>query len=136
MIRTTQPIWIFLLAFACVALIGNLPANAFDKGVDFSKVKLMSPDPDDPRYIETEIDGITPFNPLYSDPDKNIYDAPMNAATEAYICPGPSFDSYPDPPGADAIPNLDGCRRVITSTFGAAWNTYVCWGGRWFYIAP
>ena len=127
MFRSTKPIWIVILVFTGVVMLGSLPAVAIE-GVKISRVKLTDEDPNKPGYIETDIDGITPINPVYCEDDVGQVCNSMTPAVEAWIC---MDDPYNDP-----LSISDNCRKVITSTFGAAWNTWVCWGGKWFYIAP
>lgn len=124
MFRTNKPICIFVLAIFGLVLIASVPAGA--QGLaDITKVTLT--DKESPnKSITTEIDGISPQNPEYTD---GTVTKEMKLATEVYICPD-------NPTVSDGEYELKYCRKAITATFGAAWNTWVCWGGRWFYIAP
>jgi len=124
MYRTTKPICLFVLALFCLVLLAGVPAGA--QGLaKITNVKLT--DEGTPGYIETDIDGITPKDPYYSVSGDGGDELPMNRASEVQVC-------IKDPTVFGFGP--DNCRTVLSSTFGAAWNTWVCWGGLWFWFAP
>jgi hypothetical protein len=121
--KRTRLILLFMLVSYGVLSLGITQAGAQSTtlitGASFDGGKLV-----------TSLSGQTPIDPCYNPnpSDPNSPCLPMCEGTALYICNGsPILDSQNNP---------QNCRQYNFSTLGVAYNTYVCWGGRLYYIAP
>ena len=123
MFRGRKPLWIVVIAIFGVVLLGGIWTYALGGLAKITNVKLMDENTD--GYIVTELDGDTPINPKYN--DGSFGEKVMYEATEVYISPfEPSLVNGVSVPG----------QKVVSATFGAAWNVWVTWGGTKFWVAP
>ena len=131
MFRTSKPICLFTLVLFGLVLLAGVPAGA-QNSAKISKVKIT--DEQTEGYIETEIDGNTPVDspdpPCYSEKNDGDCNDSFTRATDVWVCRG-----NPRPSPSDEFDDAN-CRKVVSTTFGAAWNTWVLWGGLWWWIAP
>jgi len=124
MIKRTQLILLPMLVLSVVVMLGSIPAVAQDT-TNITGIRV------DGGMIVTSVSGQTPIDPCYNPTPEDLSSScePMYVATVLKICsenPEIFSDTY----------NFSTCRQFVSSTFGAAHNTWLIIGGRWRYIAP
>lgn len=117
---------LIIITISGVILLGGIWTHSLAGVAKITKVTLT--DDQSNGYIETDLEGQVPIAPQYNDGSGLN---PMKVASAVYICP-----SEPDPNSSPPTVGDMECQKVVTATFGAGWNTWVLWGGRWFYFAP
>lgn len=119
----TKPIFLFMIVLTIVVLLGTMPAVGQDATgpTSITRAELTGTDG---GKITTPLDGQSPTGtPEYCPDGTNCQ--PMYPADVLKICNG-----------APTPDNQDNCRTFVSSTLGAAYNTWVLIGGRYRYIAP
>ncbi len=125
--------WIILPTLIGLVVLLSMPVGAFAEGVKISKVKfteeLENGGLSEKSVVTDLIDFIIPIDPLACEilgGEEVCY--PMIRAEAAWIC---KLNPVDNPSNSSAE-----CREILSSTLGAAWNTWKVIGGRWTYVYP
>ena len=144
--RTIKPIWLFAVIVLGVIFLGSQLAAAAQPLV-YGKIRIKEKLDDGTfgnKYMESDIGGEAPVNPCYDDPANDTDGDPTNGpcldmsrATEIRV-----FKNIPysDPAPGESISKEDiffsDGQRVVDTTTGVAWNTWVWIGWTWWWFAP